>query len=49
MRTKKSTLFQEEAKTQNKTDKDVYYVNSPLVSKHFHFANKNYAVKSFLR
>ena len=47
MRTKKSILFYEEAKTKNKTDKNGFCVNSPLVSTHFHFATKNYAIKIF--
>ena len=38
MRTKKSILFHEQAKTKNQTDK---------VSKHFNFATKNYAIKIF--
>ena len=32
MRTKKSILFHEEAKTKNKTDRNGFCVNSPLVS-----------------
>ena len=47
MRTKKSILFHKEAKTKNKTDKNGFCVNSPLVSKHFNFATKNYAIKIF--
>ena len=44
---KKSILFHEEAKTKNKTDKSGFCVNSPLVSKHFNFETKNYAIKKF--
>ena len=43
MRTKKSILFHEEAK--NKTDRNGFCVNSPLVNKQFNFATKNYAIK----
>ena len=47
LRTKKSKLFHEEAKTKNKTDKNGFCVNSPLVSKHLNFATENYAIKIF--
>ena len=33
--------------TKNKTDKNGFCVNSPLVSKHFNFASKKYAIKIF--
>ena len=47
MRTKKSILFHEEAKTKNKKDRNGFCVNSPLVSKHLNFATKNCAIKIF--
>ena len=47
MRTKKSILFHAEAKTKNKTDKNEFCVNSLLLSKHFNFETKNYAIKNF--
>ena len=43
----KEHTFHEEAKTKNKTDKNRFCVNSPVVSKHFNFATKNYAIKKF--
>ena len=46
MRTKKSILFHE-AKTKNKTDINGFCVNLRLVSKHFNFATKNYAITIF--
>ena len=43
----KEQTFHEEAKTKNKTDKNGFCVNSPLVSKHFNFATEKYAIKIF--
>ena len=45
MRSKKSILFHEEAKTKNKMERNGFCVNSPLVRKYFNFATKNYAIK----
>ena len=45
MRSKKSILFHEEAKTKNKMERNGFCVNSPLVKKYFNFATKNYAIK----
>ena len=45
MRSKKSILFHEEAKTKNKMERNGLCVNSPLVRKYFNFATKNYAIK----
>ena len=45
MRSKKSILFHEEAKTKNKMERNGVCVNSPLVKKYFNFATKNYAIK----
>ena len=45
MRSKKSILFHEEAKTKTKMERNGFCVNSPLVRKYFNFATKNYAIK----
>ena len=44
---KEHIFFTKKQKTKNKTDKNGFCVNSRLVSKHFNFATKNYAIKIF--